>query len=73
MATAQENESRIGELLLAIINETVYTSGYEKSRNEQILLSIINGTQYDKEPESRIEELLLDLKAEFTVSDNVPY
>lgn len=73
MATAQENESRIGELLLAIINETGYTSGYEKSRNEQILLSIINGTQYDKEPESRIEELLLDLKAEFTVSDNVPY
>lgn len=55
------------------MNETGYTSGYEKSRNEQILISIINGTQYDKEPESRIEELLLDLKAEFTVSDNVPY
>lgn len=73
MATVQENESRIGELLIAIINDTSYTSGYEKSRNEQILLSIINGTEYDKEPESRIEELLLELKAEFTVSDNVPY
>ena len=73
IATAQENESRIGEILLTIMNETGYTSGYEKSRNEQILISIINGTQYDKEPESRIEELLLDLKAEFTVSDNVPY
>lgn len=33
------------------------------SRSEEILLSIINGTPYDKDPMSRIEYLLLELKA----------
>lgn len=33
------------------------------SRSEEILLSTINGTPYDKDPMSRIEYLLLELKS----------
>ena len=33
-----------------------------ESRNEAILESIINETEYTEEPQSRIEELLLELK-----------
>lgn len=33
-----------------------------ESRNGEILLSIINGTPYTAEPQSRIEELLIELK-----------
>lgn len=34
----------------------------EQSRNEEILRSIIDETEYDKTPQSREEELLLELK-----------
>lgn len=34
-----------------------------QSRDEEILASIIDGTEYTAEPESRIEELLLELLA----------
>jgi hypothetical protein len=34
-----------------------------QSRNEEILKATINGTTYDKEPQSRIEDLLIELKA----------
>lgn len=34
-----------------------------QSRNEEILVATINGDDYDKEPQSRIEFLLLELKA----------
>jgi hypothetical protein len=34
-----------------------------QSRNEEILKATINGTSYDKEPQSRIEDLLIELKA----------
>lgn len=34
-----------------------------QSRNEEILKATIDGTSYDKEPQSRIEDLLLELKA----------
>lgn len=33
-----------------------------QSRDEEILASIIDGTEYTADPESRIEELLLELK-----------
>ena len=33
-----------------------------QSRNEDILTAIINGDEYNKPPQSRIEELLLELK-----------
>lgn len=33
-----------------------------QSRNEEILIATIDGTEYDKIPQSRIEELLLELK-----------
>ena len=35
----------------------------ETSRNEQILQSIINGQSYEEAAQSRIEELLIELKA----------
>lgn len=35
----------------------------EQSRTEEILRSIIDDTEYDKPPQSRVEELLLELKA----------
>ena len=50
-------------------------------RDEQILTSIINGTEYTKVPQSRIEYLLLQLKAliegglgvsDYTELDNKP-
>jgi hypothetical protein len=34
-----------------------------QSRNEEILKATIDGTSYDKEPQSRIEDLLIELKA----------
>lgn len=33
-----------------------------QSRNEEILIAAIDGTEYNKLPQSRIEELLLELK-----------
>lgn len=33
-----------------------------QSRNEEILIAAIDGTEYNKPPQSRIEELLLELK-----------
>lgn len=58
------NESRIEELLQLIIDGGEYSdTGYEPSRNEAILISIITGDPYEEEPQSRIEALLLLLKA----------
>lgn len=55
-------ESENAELLQDIIDgETSYTKDTH-SRNAEILKSIINGTEYDEEPQSEIEELLLELK-----------
>lgn len=34
-----------------------------QSRDEEILIATIDGTEYNKLPQSRIEELLLELKA----------
>lgn len=56
-------ESRNEEMIRAIIDETSYHTDYTQGRNEQILQSIIDNTPYDKEPESRMEELLIELKA----------
>lgn len=33
-----------------------------QSRDEEILIATIDGTEYDKLPQSRLEELLLELK-----------
>lgn len=58
------NESRIEALLETIIEGGTYSdTGYEPSRNEAILISIITGEPYEEEPQSRIEALLLLLKA----------
>lgn len=58
------NESRIEVLLQTIIEGGTYSdTGYEPSRNEAILISIITGDPYEEEPQSRIEALLLLLKA----------
>lgn len=58
------NESRIEALLETIIEGGTYSdTGYEPSRNEAILISIITGDPYEEEPQSRIEALLLLLKA----------
>lgn len=58
------NESRIEVLLETIIEGGTYSdTGYETSRNEAILISIITGEPYEEEPQSRIEALLLLLKA----------
>ena len=56
-------ESRNEQMIKAIINDTPYSSEYTQGRNEQILQSIIDNTPYTKEPESRMEVLLLELKA----------
>lgn len=57
-------ESENAELLQDIIDgETSYTKDTH-SRNAEILKSIINGTEYDEEPQSEIEELLLELKSQ---------
>ncbi len=65
------NESRIEELLQTIIDGGTYSdTGYEPSRNEEILISIITGEPYEKEPESRIEALLILLKAK--IEGNLP-
>ena len=56
-------ESRNEQMIKAIINDTPYSSDYTQGRNEQILQSIIDNTPYTKEPESRMEVLLLELKA----------
>lgn len=48
-------------LLNAIINDESY-DGEITSRNSAILKSIIDDTEYTEEPQSEIEELLLELK-----------
>ena len=55
-------DSRNAELLRNIIEDEPSDLGDPQSRNEAILMSIIDETAYDEEPESRIEELLLELK-----------
>ena len=56
-------ESRNEEMIRAIIDDTSYHTDYTQGRNEQILQSIIDNTPYTKEPESRMEALLIELKA----------
>lgn len=62
MPEIEQNSENV-ELLQAIIDgDNEYTKEVH-SRNAAILKSIINNTEYDEEPQSEIEELLLELKA----------
>ena len=65
-------ESRNEEMIRAIIDDTPYHTDYTQGRNEQILQSIVDNTPYDKEPESRMEELLIELKAKIEGGGEVP-
>ena len=56
------NNSENAELLQDIIDDTPSYTKPTGSRNAAILKSIINGTPYTEEPQSEIEELLLQLK-----------
>ena len=58
------NNSENAELLQDIIDEAPSYTKPTGSRNAEILKSIINGTPYTAEPQSEIEELLLQLKEE---------
>lgn len=56
------NNSENAELLQDIIDDAPSYTKPAGSRNAAILKSIINGTPYTEEPQSEIEELLLQLK-----------
>ena len=56
--------SENAELLQDVIDQTPSYTKQTGSRNAAILKSIINNTPYDEEPQSEIEELLLQLKNE---------
>lgn len=61
MAEDNYNLSRTEEMLNAMIDGSSYSTGYIQSRVEKILQAIIDGTPYTDEPQSRIEELLIDI------------
>lgn len=54
--------SENAELLQDIVDDTPSYTKPTNSRNAAIMKSIINGTPYNEEPQSEIEELLLELK-----------
>lgn len=61
MAEDNYNLSRTEEMLNAMIDGSSYSTGYIQSRVEKILQAIIDGTPYTDEPQSRIEELLIEI------------
>ena len=61
------NESQNERILQAMIDGSDFTEE-TVSRNGAILASIIHDTAYTAEPQSRIEELLLQLKAQIETS-----
>lgn len=61
MPDIEQNSENV-ELLQAIIDGDGEYTKEVHSRNAAILKSIINNTEYDADPQSEIEELLLELK-----------
>lgn len=52
-------QSRVEEILLAILNNTEYIHPGDPSRVEEILLAIKDGGSYDKKALSRVEDILI--------------
>lgn len=64
------SDSRNEQMLRAIIDDASYNTEYMQSRNEKILQSIIDELPYTDDPQSRIEELLLELKEKIEQGDS---